>query len=343
MLEAIDSASGEDRYGTPTHGSPVYAATIGAADLEASIRFYSLQLGLDVVGRGVMAGRGFESHWRLPRGATAEMAVLADRECPAGRIALVQFDAAHRVEVRNVPGQRFFGLVNLNFYSDDVHAHTDRLVAAGCRAWSAPVVHPMAGNVGDPIEVMLDGPDSVILNMIELQARDPGARVLRTVAYIRDSGGFNRCGSTALATSQHCVRDHARAMAFNTGVLGMRVRNDVILAGDEMESFMQYPPGARTRDTYLQGNHVFGKIAINHPLNFTCVDIVPRAVAPNIGLIALSFVVDDLQKTIAAADAIGAEPFSEPVELDLPALGPVQASLLRNPGSGALHEIIQLA
>jgi catechol 2,3-dioxygenase-like lactoylglutathione lyase family enzyme len=328
-------------YGMAATGSPLYAATIGAEDIDRSIAFYRDEMGFDVLGRRHMAGLAFETHWGLPGGTTAEVAVLADRECIAGRVVLAQFGMSGRQRVRNIVGQRFFGLVNLNFYSDDIRAQTARLESRGCRAWSEPVIHEMGAAVGEPIEVMLDGPDSVILNLIQLQARAPQARILRTMQWIADSGGYNRCGTTSVATSQHCVSDYAKAMAFNTTVMGMSIRNDVELAGAEMERFMQYPPGARTRDTYLQGTHVFGKIAINHPLNFECENLVPRAVAPNIGYLAQSFLVPDLTASLSAARGLGAEAFSPAVELELPGLGRTITALVRNPGSGALHELIQ--
>lgn len=330
-------------YAMADSGSPLYGATIGAEDLERSISFYRDEMGFDVLDRRRMSGAAFETHWQLSRGVTADVAVMADRGCIAGRVVLLQFNVPDRQFVRNIPGQRFFGLVNLNFYSDDIRTQTARLEARGCRAWSEPVVHEMGVAIGEPIEVMLDGPDSLILNLIQLQARNPQSRILRTMQWIADSGGYNRCGTTAVATSQHCVSDYARAMAFNTRVMGMSIRNDTQLAGSEMERFMQYPPGARTRDTYLQGTHIFGKIAVNHPLNFECANLVPRAVAPNIGYLAQTFLVPDLGASIAAAASVGAETFSPVVELDLPALGVSRTVMLRNPGSGALHELIQAA
>jgi hypothetical protein len=199
----------------------------------------------------------------------------------------------------------------------------------------------MGAQVGQPIEVMLDGPDSVILNLIQLRADRPQARILRTAAYIADHGGFNRRGSTAVATSAHNVRDYARALAFHVQVLGMSVRNDVVLQGPAMERFTRFPAGARARDTYLQGNHIFGKIAMINPLNFRCVDLVPRALAPNIGYLAQSFVVADLMASLACARQLQSELFSAPVEMTLPALGRVFSASVRNPGSGALHELIQ--
>ncbi len=329
-------------FGIPETGSPLYAATIGVEDLERSVSFYTEAMGLDVLDRRRLSGLAFEAHWRLPAGASAAAAVLSDRDFPVGRLVLLQFDARERERVRNIPGQRFFGFVNLNLYVDDIERRTRRLEALGCRPWSRPVRHDMGPSIGQPIEVMVDGPDSVIFNPIELRAANPEARILRTIAYIESIGGYNRCGTTAVVTSQHCVSDYERAMAFNTRVMGMSIRNDTVLQGPHMEHFMQYPPGARSRDTYLQGNHVFGKVAINHPLNFECANLVPRAVAPNIGYIAQSFRVPSLADSLTEARALSSEIYSEPVEIDLPALGRASAALVRSPGSGALHELIQI-
>lgn len=329
-------------YLTAASGSPLYSATIGVDQLEGSVAFYRDTLGFDELGRQTLSGTAFETHWSLPRGAQAEMSVLADRQCEVGRVSLIEFHANDRLVVRNIRGQRFFGFVNLNFYTEDIYGHVPRLERQGCRAWSAPVVHPMGPSFGEPVEVMLDGPDSIILNFIELRAANPAARMHRTIAYIRDHGGYNRRGTTPVATSQHCVSDYEAAMRFNTNVMGMSIRNDLVIKGEAMEKFMDYPPGAESRDTYLQGTHVFGKVAINHPLNFECVDLVPRAIAPNIGYLAQSFVVADLSAALSVAAALQARLLSPPTEMRLPGLGRVLTAMVRNPGSGALHELIQV-
>jgi catechol 2,3-dioxygenase-like lactoylglutathione lyase family enzyme len=317
----------------------VHAATIGVADLERSVALYRDHLGLDELGRQRLAGRAFETHWGLPAGATATMVLLGEPRFPVGRLALLEFDAPGRQVVREVEWQNIFGLINLNFYSDDIYAHTRRLEAAGCRPWSEPQVHDM-GAMGQPIEVMLDGPDGVVINLIELRG-EPGARVLRTRAWIDDHGGFNRCGTTPMSTTAHHVKRYEPAREFYTRVLGMSVRNDLVLRGENMERFTRFPKGALARDTYLQGDHVYGKIALMHPINFECLDVIARAVAPNIGYLAQTFLVDDLQATLALAATLGTEVFSAALEMELPVHGRVATAIVRNPGSGALHELLQ--
>lgn len=83
-------------YGTPATGSPLYAATIGVEDLPRSLALYGDAMGLDVLERRAVANPAFAAHWRMPRDACAEVAVLADRRAEAGRIVLVQFDAPAR-------------------------------------------------------------------------------------------------------------------------------------------------------------------------------------------------------------------------------------------------------
>jgi catechol 2,3-dioxygenase-like lactoylglutathione lyase family enzyme len=328
--------------GNAPAGSPVYAATIGVADLDRSIAFYRDHIGFDLVDRQQMGGAAHERHWGLPPGATAEMAVLADR-CEIGRIALVQWHAADRHLIRDVPHQKVFGFINLNFYSNDIVTHTQRIAAAGHAPWTEPLVHDMGWEIGEPVEVMIDGPDGVILNLIQFNAKNPKARTMETRAYVANEFGYNRCGLTPVVTTAHHVRDFDRAMAFYQRVFNMDVRIATVLKGEDMEAFTRFPPQAQARDTYLRGYHLFGKIALIQPLNFPCIDLVPQAVPPNIGYIAQSFLVPDLAKALKDAAATGSTSFTPPTEMTMPALGAVTSAIVRNPGSGGLQELIQRA
>ena len=99
--------SSERDYGIPAAGSPLYAATISVADLGRSLAIYRDTLGLDEVGRRSLGGPAFAVHWRLPADASAQLVVLADRNAPAGRVALLQFDAPQRHRIRDTDGQIF--------------------------------------------------------------------------------------------------------------------------------------------------------------------------------------------------------------------------------------------
>ena len=90
---------------------------------------------------------------------------------------------------------------------------------------------------------------------------------------------------------------------------------------------------------------MFGKLALSQPLNYAeeCVDLVPRAEAPNVGYLAQGFELDDL----GVADRACAElrlPISfEDDALELPGLGTRAVRALRVPGVGATHWLVSRA
>jgi hypothetical protein len=124
-------------------------------------------------------------------------------------------------------------------------------------------------------------------------------------------------------------------------VLGLEAVVDVVMEGDEMTAFMTLPPGSRARTVIVQGHHRFGKIAMTQALNYENVDLVPSAVAPNVGYIAQSFVVDDLHRSMALSAARRSVVFSGPLDLCIPGVGPARTAIVSNPGSGALQWLIE--
>ena len=99
---------------------------------------------------------------------------------------------------------------------------------------------------------------------------------------------------------------------------------------------------ARTRSVLVQGAHEYGKIALAVPINYEVPNLVPDAVPPNIGYLAQSFQIDDIDEIASACAAVGAEVFSAQVEIDLPGRGKCRSMIVRNPGSGALQELFQV-
>ena len=68
---------------------------------------------------------------------------------------------------------------------------------------------------------------------------------------------------------------------------------------------------------------------------------MPNAVAPNIGYIAQTFAVTDFAAAKAACEAMRVDVYTPPMELELPGFGRASAMIVRNPGSGALQQIVQ--
>jgi catechol 2,3-dioxygenase-like lactoylglutathione lyase family enzyme len=321
-------------------GSPLDAAIIGVDDLDASLAFYRDEIGLSADTIEEWAGDAFERYWRLPAGTRAHAAFLGAGPDPVGRILLLEFDSPDRQQIRSPDMRRAVGLVNLNFYTRDIRADYEYFHGKGYEFWSEPVQHDFGPRVGQPIEVVFNGPDSVAINLVELVTNDPDT-LIGEMRWFVDSYGRTETGYTPVVTSAHTVQSMNRAVGFYQGVLDMHVAIDEELSSAESNHFLGLAAGARTHTVFMQGAHMFGKIALAQPLNYECPSMVSAAVAPNIGYVAQSFRVDDIEKARLACTSLDTEIYSELTELDLPGRGPCRTMLVRNPGSGALQEIYQ--
>jgi catechol 2,3-dioxygenase-like lactoylglutathione lyase family enzyme len=314
---------------------------IGVDDLEASLRFYAGTVGLDVTDTRSWKGPAFERYWRLPAGSSARCAFLGHGADPVGRIQLMQFDAGQRKLVRQPTVRRATGLFNLNLYSSDMARDYQQLKSQGFNFWSQPARNNFGPVVGETLEAAFDGPDGVVINMIQLMTEDPKTVIGRIVSFI-NRYGRTATGFTSVVTTAHSVLDMEKALAFYYGPLHMTLFIESILQGPETNRALCLPPESKTRSVIVQGDHEYGKIALAVPLNYEVPNLVPDAVPPNIGYLAQSFQVVDLAETAKACAATGAAVYSGPTEIDLPGRGPCAAMIVRNPGSGALQELFQL-
>ncbi|MCB1624598.1 MAG: hypothetical protein KDI32_08425 [Pseudomonadales bacterium] len=327
-------------------GSPLGAAVLACADLDRAVDFYGERIGFDV---------GPVRHWDDP--ALAVLAAgppgLAARSClltssvdPVGQILLLQFVGASGAVLPGQPihttsNSRGVGLANLNFYSANLRATTTEFRAAGFEFWTDPTIHDMSGAVGKPIEVLFDGPDGVAINLVELASTDPTTRIGQMRAFV-ERHGRNRRGLTPVVTTSHVVRSIAASRAFYERVLGMKPLIDVELNAPESNAFLRLPTDARTHIVFMQGNHMFGKLALSEPLNYLeqCVDLAARAHAPNRGYLAQIFEVDDVGVAYWACREVNAVGVTAPTELQIPGFGRRRGLVVRAPGSGALQWLI---
>ena len=142
-------------------------------------------------------------------------------------------------------------------------------------------------------------------------------------AYL-DSHGVTPRGFTEVATSSHRVKDREPAFAFHRDVLGQEIFIDATLGSESTNQLWTLPDEARTRATFMRGAHPFGKVVLSQPLNYRPPDFVPRAVAPNIGYLAMVFPVPDLAAALDTADLDPDGLVNPPTDLNLPgsATGP---------------------
>ena len=319
-------------------GSPLAIAVVSCGDLDASLHFYRDLIGFDASPEQRWHGDSFERLWQLPSGSSARASLLTACGDAVGRILLLQFSGAPGSIIQPHPSSAAIGLNNLNFYVRDAFKTVREFKARGYQFWSEPTQHSMTAGVGNPIEVIFDGPDRVAINLVELASTDVATRVGQMRAYV-EQHGYTRTGFTPVVTTSHVCSDLAAARRFYEQVLQMGALIDEVISAPHVNQFLRLPEGARTHLTFMQGNHMFGKLALSGPLNYLdrCDDLTQRARAPNIGYLAQAFEVADLAAAHRAAMACGAEMLAAMSEAEIPGLGRRRQFLCRNPGSGALQ------
>lgn len=310
------------------------SAVIGCRKLDDSVLYYRDVIGLSASPEFQWSGADFERHWHLPRGSSARVVRMRGVD-DVGQILLLEFDAAERDDVRDLRTRTWFGLYNLNFYTPDIESATAQMAALGFPSWTEPVHHEISAAAGAPTEVLIEGPDGVLINLVQLpSARGSAAGDLsELVAPLRTRTGF-----TAVCTSAHRVKDLEAALAFHRSVLGLETLIDATLSKPETNRLLNLPIRARTHSMFLWSGHPLGKVVLSNPLNYSLPNLVSRAEAPNIGYLAMSFEVSELDAGIASATV-----YSRPSVIDIPGLGRRMACVVRCPGSGALIELVEAA
>lgn len=320
-------------------GTALGISICGVEDLGGALEYYRDLVGLDVLEDGTWAGKDFEEHWRLPAGSAARAALVGFGDSPVGRVLLLEFDASHRARVRPNKERAFYGLFNLNFYCYDIPAAVEELKARGYDVWSDPLTYNVSARAGQPTEVLYDGPDGIIINLVQ-PAGGGGTAVAEMKAYL-DSHGVTSRGFTEVATSSHRVKDREPAFAFHRDVMGQEIFIDATLGSESTNQLWTLPDEARTRATFMRGAHPFGKVVLSQPLNYRPPDFVPRAVAPNIGYLAMVFPVPHLAAALEAADLGADGVINSPTELAIPGVGKRTVAVIRAPGSGARYELME--
>jgi catechol 2,3-dioxygenase-like lactoylglutathione lyase family enzyme len=321
--------------------APVSVVVISVEDLDESLEFYAETIGLEVAESRTWQGPEFEQYWQVPAGTTARCAFLKHGPDPVGRIQLMEFDSPNRKVIRPPGTRRATGLFNLNIYTSDIKQDFLQLKSQGYDFWSEPAYNNFGPAVGETMELAFDGPDGVVINLVELLTKDPKTLVGHIDSFVTEYGR-TPSGFTAVVTTAHSVLDMEKALAFYYGPLHMKLFLDSILEGAETNAAMNLAEDSRTHSVLVQGEHEYGKIALAAPLNYETPNLVPDAVAPNIGYLAQSFQIGDIDEAASACAAVGAEEFSGITEIDLPGRGTCKTMLVRNPGSGALQELFEV-
>lgn len=321
-------------------GSYLDSAIISVLDLDKSISFYQNHIGFKVKEKSIWKGQDFELMWKLPQGSQATVCFLEASKDPVGRILLIKFHNNNQHLIRKSKPARSYGLFNINFYTSSIYENYDNLYNLGYDFWSKPKKHKFTSGVGSPIEVVFEGPDGVLINLVELDTTDVNTSIGQMRKFL-DSFGRTSNGFTPIVTSASCMRNIDKATEFFTKVLKMEVIIDETLKSKEYREFQRVPENGETKIRFVKGEHMFGKIAMSEPINYEIDDLVPISVAPNIGYLSQLFSVQNIHEAENNCKKLGIEFYLNTITTDIPGYGNVKTFIIKNPGSDALQQIIE--
>lgn len=275
--------------------------------------------------------------WRVPHGCTRiQQAMLSAPGDDRGRLRVVVFHGAEQELIR--PSQRSWdtgGIFDIDLFSRDVRGVYRRLQREhGWTAFGEPVDYEMGEF--DVTQVVAKGPDGLVLAIIQPH-KPPSFELPEFNAMSR---AFN---------STQLVRSLDDALAFYCDTLGWKalMQHDVSGVEEPGKSTLGLPmPAAKS---WLR------RVAIVHPLgvNDGSVELIEigsvegchygeRAVAPNVGILALRIAMPSARAYAAELSAKGVELYAPPSTVEIAPFGPMDCFSVRSP-DGAILEFISPA
>ena len=268
-------------------------AVVSVTDLDRSARFFTEIGGYDVKWRGPVDASEIES-WGLTAGATAEALLLGPARQNTGLVRLVRFDNAGRKAPMR-PGSRpwdtgcYFSLM---VRMKDMPSIFDDAIGMGW--WTeTPITYLEFGE--SRLNVMIfKGPDGLQVQGYErLSPPLPDA----IPEFDRFTRPFN---------IMQMVRDRDVAYAFFTEVLGFATfYNGQPYVADQPEFMpLGIPRNLTTSVRYRAGivypePGEFGRMEVIEIMDLDGRDFADRCRAPNLGILAVRFQVDDIDETEA--------------------------------------------
>ncbi len=288
-LLASGAATAES--GVPLTVNPWQEAVVSVTDIERTARFFK-EIGAYVeASRGSVDPSEIEA-WGLPQAATGEALLLGPRGSNSGLIRLVRFDnAGHRSPMR--PGSRAWDTgcyFSLMVRMKDMASIYDDAIALGW--WTETPITYLEFGESKLNVVIFRGPDGIQVQGYErLSPPLPGS--------IPD---FDRL--TRPFNIMQMVRDPDVALDFFTRVLGFATFfSGPPYFADEPEFMPLGIPKNLTTEVGYQAGIVypvpgeFGRMEIIHIIGLEGRDYADRCHAPNLGILAVRFEVDDVATT----------------------------------------------
>lgn len=276
--------------------------------------------------------------WKVPPGCQhIEQALLVpprgDR--PMGCLRLVRFHGVAQRVMRS--SQRTWdtgGIFDIDVFTSDVDAVYRGLQRCGWTAFGEPVEYSeVEFHVRQVVAV---GPDGLVLAIIQ--------------RYHPPVPGLDHATAmTPVFNSTQMVRDFDRCAQFYEHTLGWQKTHDFVVdaaiepGADVLGLPLPQAQSARRRvGLFRPLDASEGSIELIENATMTGRHFAAHCAAPNVGLLSLRFVVEDVVRYADEIASRGGELYSEPFEFELAPYGGVWCFAVRSP-EGAIIEFVQHA
>jgi len=334
LLPLLGAARAADGV-PPVTGSVWQEAVVSVLDLDRSAAFFIDIGGYETRWRGPLDSAEIAT-WGLPAGASGEAMLLGPAGYDSGLVRLVRFDNAGRQEPMR-PGSRAWDTgcyFSLMVRMKDMQAIYDDAIRLGW--WTeTPITYLEFGSSRLNV-VIFKGPYGLQLQGYErLSPALPEA----IPAFERMTGPFN---------VMQMVSDRDRAYRFFTEVLGFDTfyLGKPYTAEEPTPMPLGIPVNLTTSVPYRAGivypqPGEFGRMEMIEIMGLDGNDFSDRCVAPNLGILAIRFPVDDLDRVRQLLESRG-RTTGDPDFFDLPPYGRLGTVDVRTP-DGALIQLYEKA
>jgi len=292
-----------------TRISEIDTATLGVRDLRATTTFYRDVFDYEQLATGDV-DPALAALWQVPAGTRARYALLGRRGAPRGRLRLLACEPSGEHAWGGYERYFDYGHYAVNIRVPDIRSHWTRIIGAGAKPKSGPT-HWVVEAGMEAWDSLSWDPDGTLLDSYTITGRPDVFQDLKGRA-------------SELETVAIHVGDADRAKRFYCA-LGYSTFFDRSI--DDLGAFFHLPDGVVLRDVNLYKPELsgIGRIEIVQYVGLPGTPIGPAARPPRRGILSIGFECDDLDAVAAIVREHGGAIESEPVELELPAVGAVRA------------------
>lgn len=167
---------------------PVHHVAISVTDLDRSVAFYRDTLGLRLTVQTTVGDPEHDLYLRLPRGTSADVAILQSGSTTVGEVELIQWSfqsSPPPATPPKRPGDPGPFALAFEVTGEELETVCRRMAEQQVEFWSEPITSHIDG-YGDIRAVVCEDPDGTLIELLTLPSRE---EILRTRAAYRERKG----------------------------------------------------------------------------------------------------------------------------------------------------------